>query len=335
MKTTVLRAILTSLAVTVMLTEVLFVECSELVPPDGNYTACQGDNVTLSCSIDDQVTRVAWLNRSNILYAGNDKWSIDPRVRLLNYNKTEFSIIITNLDVADEGLYTCSYQTQDKPHTTQAYLIVQVPAKIVNISASITVNEGSNVNLMCLAVGKPEPTVTWRQLRDGFSSEGELLEITEINRQQAGEYECITSNGVSTPDSKKVLITVNYPPFITDVKNAQSQVGKPAILRCQAMAEPPAEFEWLKDDKRLTAGMEGLKIQNERTWSVLLFSNVTSRHYGNYTCLVSNKLGTYNSSVRLLKPGFFSQPRCDVFCISSSSLCFVSHISLPLTYNLM
>ncbi|KAL8219417.1 UNVERIFIED_CONTAM: IgLON member 5 [Gekko kuhli] len=84
-----------------------------------------------------------------------------------------------------------------------------VPARIVNISSAVTVNEGSNVNLLCLAQGKPEPTVTWRQLKDGFTSEGEYLEITEINRQQAGEYECITANGVSLPDRKRVLITVN------------------------------------------------------------------------------------------------------------------------------
>ncbi|KAM4650564.1 igLON family member 5 isoform 2-T2 [Discoglossus pictus] len=288
----------------VMLTQVILVHCMEFVPPADNYTVCQGDNATLSCVIDNQVTRVAWLNRSNILYAGNDKWSIDPRVQLLNYTETEFSIIIIKVDVADEGLYTCSFQTEDKPHTTQVYLIVQVPAKIVNISHSVTVNEGSNVNLQCLAVGKPEPIVTWRQLKEGFSSEGELLEITEINRQQAGEYECITSNGVSIPDSKKVLITVNYPPSITDVKSAHSPVGKSAVLRCEASAVPPPEFEWFKDDKRLFAGMEGLKIQNDRSWSVLLFSNVTSRHYGNYTCLASNKLGSYNTSVRLLRPGY-------------------------------
>lgn len=39
-----------------------------------------------------------------------------------------------------------------------------VPPQIVNISSDITVNEGSSVTLMCLAFGRPEPTVTWRHL---------------------------------------------------------------------------------------------------------------------------------------------------------------------------
>ncbi|KAF7236536.1 IgLON family member 5 [Varanus komodoensis] len=77
------------------------------------------------CYINQEVTRVAWLNRSNILYAGNDKWSIDPRVQLVTYIPSKFSIMITHVDVYDEGLYTCSFQTQDKPHTSQVYLIVQ------------------------------------------------------------------------------------------------------------------------------------------------------------------------------------------------------------------
>lgn len=45
---------------------------------------------------------------------------------------------------------------------------------------------------------------------DGFTSEGEILEISDIQRGQAGEYECITHNGVnSAPDSRRVLVTVN------------------------------------------------------------------------------------------------------------------------------
>ncbi|MEJ1286977.1 IgLON family member 5 [Cricetulus griseus] len=206
--------------------------------------------VVLACFIDEHVTRVAWLNRSNILYAGNDRWTSDPRVRLLINTPEEFSILITQVGLGDEGLYTCSFQTRHQPYTTQVYLIVHVPARIVNISSPVAVNEGGNVNLLCLAVGRPEPTVTWRQLRDGFTSEGEILEISDIQRGQAGEYECITHNGVnSAPDSRRVLVTVNYPPTITDVTSARTALGRAALLRCEAMAVPPADFQWYKDDR--------------------------------------------------------------------------------------
>ncbi|KAH0631408.1 hypothetical protein JD844_005720 [Phrynosoma platyrhinos] len=282
------------------------------------------------CYIDQQVTRVAWLNRSNILYAGNDKWSIDSRVELLTYSPSEFSIMITHVDVYDEGLYTCSFQTQDKPHTSQVYLIVHgaqyyfdthclsppylhSPSTDCEHLISCDCERGkqcesalssdgetrANCNLAAtesfderqpLHVGGIDNSVV---VVYGFTSEGEYLEITEINRQQAGEYECITANGVSTPDSK-------HPPTITDMKDSRPMLGKTALLRCEAMAVPPAEFQWFKDDKQLVGGLDGLQIQNERTRSILLFPNVTSRHYGNYTCLASNNLGSFNVSLRLL-----------------------------------
>lgn len=43
------------------------------------------------------------------------------------------------------------------------FLPFSVPARIVNVSRSVSVNEGENVNLFCLAVGRPEPTVTWKE----------------------------------------------------------------------------------------------------------------------------------------------------------------------------
>ena len=77
------------------------------------------------CTVDDRVTRVAWLNRSTILYAGNDKWSIDNRVVILSNTKTQYSIKIHNVDVYDEGPYTCSVQTDNHPKTSRVHLIVQ------------------------------------------------------------------------------------------------------------------------------------------------------------------------------------------------------------------
>ncbi|KAM7337879.1 hypothetical protein ACRRTK_003998 [Alexandromys fortis] len=84
-----------------------------------------------SCTIDDRVTRVAWLNRSTILYAGNDKWSIDPRVIILVNTPTQYSIMIQNVDVYDEGPYTCSVQTDNHPKTSRVHLIVQGKLQLV------------------------------------------------------------------------------------------------------------------------------------------------------------------------------------------------------------
>ncbi|XP_070293390.1 igLON family member 5-like [Salvelinus sp. IW2-2015] len=270
--------------------------------PD-NITVLEGESIILRCKIDEEVTHKAWLNRSNILFAGTDKWSLDRRVSLVNSNTSDFSIQIERVEVADEGLYTCSFQASNKPRIAHVFLIVQVPARIVNISQDVSVNEGGNVYLFCLAVGRPEPTVTWKENKYGLMSEGEFLDITEIKRHQAEEFECITNNGVTQPDIRKVKVTVNYPPMITDVKNMPAQLGKTAILRCEAMAVPTASFEWYRDDRRPVESDNTLRIKNEKTRSLLLFTNVTDKHFGNYTCFASNRLGASNASMLLFRPG--------------------------------
>ncbi|XP_047374043.1 opioid-binding protein/cell adhesion molecule isoform X3 [Sciurus carolinensis] len=268
-----------------------------------NVTVRQGESATLRCTIDDRVTRVAWLNRSTILYAGNDKWSIDPRVIILVNTPTQYSIMIQNVDVYDEGPYTCSVQTDNHPKTSRVHLIVQVPPQIMNISSDITVNEGSSVTLLCLAIGRPEPTVTWRHLSvkegQGFVSEDEYLEISDIKRDQSGDYECSALNDVAAPDVRKVKITVNYPPYISKAKNTGVSVGQKGILSCEASAVPMAEFQWFKEDTRLATGLDGVRIENKGRISTLTFFNVSEKDYGNYTCVATNKLGNTNASITL------------------------------------
>lgn len=44
-----------------------------------------------------------------------------------------------------------------------------------------------------------------------------------------------------------------------------------------------------------------LRIKNEKTRSLLLFTNVTEKHFGNYTCFASNRLGASNASMLLFR----------------------------------
>ncbi|XP_040195049.1 limbic system-associated membrane protein isoform X1 [Rana temporaria] len=284
----------------------LHVRSVDLNRSTDNITVRQGDTAVLRCNIEDRSSKVAWLNRSGIIFAGQDKWSLDPRVELDKRSVLEYSLRIQKVDVFDEGLYTCTVQTQHHTKTTQVYLIVQVPPKISNISADITVNEGSNVTLVCIANGRPDPIITWRHLNPTareFEGEEEYLDIQGITREQSGKYECKAANEVASADVKQVRVTVNYPPIITESKSIEAFAGKQAYLRCEASAEPKPDFEWYKDDTRIfrLSSAQGLEIKNMGNRSTLMVANVTEEHYGNYTCVAANKLGVTNTSLYLYK----------------------------------
>ncbi|KAM4726784.1 neurotrimin isoform 1-T1 [Anableps anableps] len=265
-----------------------------------NITVRQGETVFLRCEQGDVVTHTAWLNRSSILYAGEDKWSVDPRVSLVTLNQEEFTIKIESVDMTDEGQYVCAVQTSSRPRTTSVHVLVQVSPKIINFSRDIVVNEGSNVTLMCQAIGKPEPSISWKFLSNSgdLASDDELLEISSISRQKAGVYQCTAVNDIDA-DVQTVDITVNYAPTVSEGRDAGVTLGQRGVLECEADAVPEADFEWYKDNRRIFNGFDGMEIINTGSLSKLTFYNVSDGDYGNYTCVAINKLGSSNTSFLL------------------------------------
>ncbi|XP_037834957.1 neurotrimin isoform X2 [Kryptolebias marmoratus] len=265
-----------------------------------NITVRQGETVVLRCEQGDMVTHTAWLNRSSILYAGEDKWSVDTRVSLVALNQMEFTIKIENVDMTDEGQYVCAVQTSSRPRTTSVHILVQVPPKIINLSRDIVVNEGSNVTLMCQANGKPEPSISWNFISNSgdLASEDEFLEISSINRQRAGTYECTAVNDIGT-DVQTVDIVVNYAPTMSEGRDVGVTLGQEGVLECEADASPMADFEWYKNDRRISNGLDGIEIVSTGSLSKLTFFNVSDGDLGNYTCVAINKLGSSNTSFLL------------------------------------
>ncbi|XP_047917913.2 neuronal growth regulator 1 isoform X3 [Anser cygnoides] len=282
----------------VLAPEVLLPAASLLAPSERREPS---PGLVLRCYLEDGASKGAWLNRSSIIFAGSDKWSVDPRVSIATANRREYSLQIQDVDVTDDGPYTCSVQTQHTPRTMQVHLTVQVSPKIFRISSDIIVNEGSNVTLVCLATGKPEPSISWRHISPSAKpfENGQYLDIYGITRDQAGEYECSAENDVSVPDVKKVKVTVNFAPTIQELKSSGVMLGGNGLIRCEGAGVPAPVFEWYRGERKLINGQQGITIKNYSTRSLLTVTNVTEEHFGNYTCVAANKLGTTNASLPL------------------------------------
>ncbi|KAJ8357676.1 hypothetical protein SKAU_G00204700 [Synaphobranchus kaupii] len=268
-------------------------------------TSRQGDTALLRCYLLDGLSKGAWLNRSSIMFTGGDKWSADPRVSVVTGggNKHEYSLQIQKVDISDEGRYTCVVQNNLNPQSNHIFLSVKVPPKIYDVSSDVTVNEGGNVSLFCMASGRPEPSISWRHITPLAMKyqTGEDLNISGITKDQAGEYECIAQNDASAPNTKSLRVTVNYPPSIHEMKFTGVGVARTALLRCEALGVPTPAFEWYRGTKRLTRA-QGTDIQTLRSRSVLSMTNMTQDRYGNYTCVAVNMLGKASASMPLLPP---------------------------------
>uniref|UniRef100_A0A8B9FFU4 Neuronal growth regulator 1 n=1 Tax=Amazona collaria TaxID=241587 RepID=A0A8B9FFU4_9PSIT len=249
----------------------------------------KGDTAVLRCYLEDGASKGAWLNRSSIIFAGSDKWSVDPRVSIATANRREYSLQIQDVDVTDDGPYTCSVQTQHTPKTKQVHLTVHVSPKIYRISSDIVVNEGSNVTLVCLATGKPEPSISWRHISP--SGKRSSLYPGAISRSAYGD--------ANVPFA---ILFFSVAPTIQELKSSGVVLGGNGLIRCEGAGVPAPVFEWYKGERKLINGQQGITIKNYSTRSLLTVTNVTEEHFGNYTCVAANKLGTTNASLPLNPP---------------------------------
>ena len=91
--------------------------------------------------------------------------------------------------------------------------ILVAPSVYVSTSALVT-KEGSNVSLSCNASGKPEPSISWTRVGSSkVLSVSPSLTIVNVSRPGTPEnmiqYQCTASNGVGTPATATVNVTVH------------------------------------------------------------------------------------------------------------------------------
>uniref|UniRef100_A0A6E8W087 Ig-like domain-containing protein n=1 Tax=Anopheles coluzzii TaxID=1518534 RepID=A0A6E8W087_ANOCL len=227
-----------------------------------NVTVPAGRNVKLACSVKNLGSyKVAWMHfeQSAILTVHNHVITRNPRISVTHdkhdKHKTWF-LHISNVQEEDKGRYMCQINTVTAK-TQFGYLHVVVPPNIDDSlsSSDVIVREGSNVTLKCRATGSPTPTVKWKRddnskIAINRSLNGNSIEITKISRLDMGAYLCIASNGVPPTVSKRIKVSVDFPPMLWI---PHQLVGVPlyfnVTLECFTEAHPTSLNYWTREDE--------------------------------------------------------------------------------------
>ena len=105
-----------------------------------------------------------------------------------------------------------------------------VPTNISGIRGEPTILEGDNLQLICEASSHIEPNITWTKEKPGCQGNtsvvqvGKVLNITNINRSDAGAFTCTAYNGFGKPENRTIYVNVTCKYALkTTVTNAKQR----------------------------------------------------------------------------------------------------------------
>lgn len=160
--------------------------------------------------------------------------------------------------------------------------------------------------LRCDVDGDPAPRVSWninnrkvtfgKKYDKGTEHPNDLI-VRNATLEDAGQYKCVAlqlSNYTSEVKDLVIEVKVHHKPQWSDndlTAQAYGYVTGDVNLTCEAVAEPHANFTWIKDDQVIEPN-ETVQIINEDHKSVLRLKVTDVDMFGDYVCKAENKLGT-------------------------------------------
>ncbi|XP_045476334.1 neurotrimin-like isoform X1 [Harmonia axyridis] len=285
-----------------------------------NITVAAGRNVKFACSVKNLGTfKVAWMHyeQSAILTVHNHVITRNPRISVTHDKHRTWFLHISNVQEEDKGRYMCQINTASAK-TQFGYLYVVVPPNIDDSlsSSDVIVREGANETLTCKATGYPQPSVKWK--RDDNSKitinktlsviewEGENLELTQISRLDMGAYLCIASNSIPPSVSKRMKVSVDFPPMLWI---PHQLVGAPlaysVTLECFTEAHPGSLNYWTREDGQMIHESRKYHTENKvgnppyKTHMRLTINDIQQTDYGTYKCMAKNPRGETDGTIRL------------------------------------
>jgi len=208
------------------------------------------------------------------------------------------TLTLTNVQVADNGAYTCvATNISGSVTSNSGSLTVSAATAAPTFTtqpASQTVNAGTNVTFTVAVSGAPTPTLQWRKNGSALAGQtGSSLTLTNVQAGDEGDYTCVATNSVSVATSTTANLTISATPipnrapvFSLHPGSTTLTAGGTLNLTVAVSGTPTPTLQWLRNGSPLTG----------KTGSTLTVSNVQSADAGSYTCVATNSVATVTSN---------------------------------------
>lgn len=287
-----------------------------LQPMTSDETVSVGGTVTLTCWVTEtDNSSLQWSNTAQqTLYFGEKRALRDNRIQLHRSTPTELSITISNVELSDEGEYTCSIFTMPVRTARATVTVLGVPGKPQISGFEDAVPEGDKVTLTCTSTGsKPPAKLRWYrgdQELEGSQNAVEAVpntpstymvrsELTlEVSRSDDDAYiTCVVDHASLAPGDKRTeqALRVLYSPNVQiSPQSDLPREGEKFHLQCEGNGNPePPVYNWRKKDGELPplAKVDG---------AYLRFEMLNKSDNGVYLCQVDNGIGQSEGEYKLL-----------------------------------
>nr|XP_053643781.1 hemicentin-1-like [Cherax quadricarinatus] len=259
--------------------------------------------VSLSCRVEcSPLCTIAWLKddtpllndthykvRQSAMLPDSSSGDLESVMSVLTWQMDRWPDGVLDRD-QDNANYTCTSSSNmaGPGVTSHTYFRVEYPPEEILVSDSyIQVVEGEvPPKIECRASSYPEATYIWSHGGETVSTGAVLHLDYPIERDRAGDYECIAQNRHGKMTSTSTFDILFKPECKIDRQDGGSGEDAHILLICRAAANPEeVVFRWRMLNETLTSEVtsEGLESR--------LRLPATAASLGTYYCYVNNTIG--------------------------------------------
>ncbi|GFT31287.1 hemicentin-1 [Nephila pilipes] len=227
---------------------------------------------------------------------------------LLGRSKIEGrSLIIQSAVAEDEGRYDCIGTNAAGSQAASAFLNY-IEAPLISLPVKeLTVKNGEQATLRCIAEGIPDPKVKWyKGLQEiqplsyiQITSDGSLS-IYDVQETDAGEYTCVAENEAGSVNETMYLNVGSKPSLIRLPTSASVEVLQNVTIPCIGTGMPTPSITWLFENRTVINQNFKTSVTPEGS---LVISEADPSIVGGYICQAENKFGKEEQIVSIVLTG--------------------------------